>query len=358
MKIKKNLPRYLGTSLIVLTVIFLAIELSLSGSPVASLEEGKPILSQAYALRSLFFMVASAITIALVHQQAVYKKQRQTLLLAEQQLWSNRQKTVAWISLFAVLFSLGLLFFQPATFSYLAQEDVLIEPLSALFLFASSAVFVSQAWRVCRQKISNRYIIVVGLCILALILFFIAMEEVSWFQRVAKFETPDAFSLNAQGEFNLHNFATDRVEYAFYTGTFFYLIVLPFLHLTSVIPKRFKGLENFIGGSFTLCLSSIFVAYNYDMWNAFPTQLSYFLTIFMLSSLCVLSRSAQVKRTFAVFIVTLIITQIVFLWLGGTTSRIWDVTEYKEGFIAFSFFLYSLDVRNNLSLLQKLDCRD
>lgn len=304
------------------------------------------MLSQVYVLRSLFFIVASAITIALIHQHAVSRQQ----ILTKQKPWSKGQQTTAWASLFAVFLSLGLLFLRPATFSYLVREDVFVEPLSALLFFASSAILISQIRKAHHQRISNSYFVVAGLCILAVIFFLIAMEEVSWFQRVAGFETPDAFSRNLQGEFNLHNFATNKVEYAFYLGTFLYLIVLPFLHLTSVLPKRFKGLENFIGGSFTLCLSSIFIAYNYDMWNAFLTQVPYSLTIFMLLSLCVLSRPVQIKRAFAIFIITLLITQGVFLYLGHTMPRIWDATEYKEGFIAFGFFLYSLNVRHNLSL--------
>ena len=42
----------------------------------------------------------------------------------------------------------------------------------------------------------------------ALALFIVGMEEVSYFQRVIQFETPESFVGNMQGEFNLHNFNT------------------------------------------------------------------------------------------------------------------------------------------------------
>ena len=353
MNARKMFPKYFGISLIVLIVIFIAVELSLYEPLLASLIKGRPLLFEAYLSRSLFFVIASAVTVALIHQDAVRKKYNQRLLWLKQPHWSKGQQITAWVTLFAVFLSVGLLYYNPALFSYLCREDVFIEPLSALFFFASSAILISQVPKVHRQKLVNYRFIIAGLGLLAAIFFVIAMEEISWFQRVAEFETPDAFSLNQQGEFNLHNFATDLSEYVFYTGTFLYLIVLPFLHLASVLPKRLKGLENFIGGGFTLCISSVFVAYNYNMWNAFPIQVAYFLTMFVLLSLCLLSYQTQMKKTFMMFIVTLLVTQAVFLGLGHTMPRLWDATEYKEGFIAFSFFLYALNVRSNLSLYER-----
>ncbi|NJN74671.1 MAG: hypothetical protein HC799_18715 [Limnothrix sp. RL_2_0] len=352
MTLKLSFPKHFWLSLCFFTIVFFLIEISLYGL-VDSLKEGTPELFGIYALRSLFFIIISAVLILLIHLHAVQKQQQNQLIGWIDQRWSKSQKKTALGTLFFVLLSIVFLVLDPALFSYLAHEDIFIEPLSAFLFLAGAAIFLRQVGNVPRSNSPQKKWLITGLYILAGIFFVIAMEEVSWLQRVVEFETPDAFALNKQGEFNIHNFATGMFEYAFYSGAFVCLVVLPFLHLTSVIPKYLQGLEIFIGDSFTLCLSSIFIAYNYDLWNAFPTQIPYFMTLFMLVSLVFLSRQRQMQNIFIAFFIMLLMTQISFLTVGHNMPRLWDATEYKEGFIAFGFFLYALNVRRNL--LQGID---
>lgn len=347
--VKRNLflPKYLGTAAVVLSTLFLFIELPLYGL-TDSLKEGIPELAGIYAARSVFFICASAIAVGIVHLNAVTKR-RHSPFFPSFQPWSKLQTGLAIGALSVALLSVGLLLIQPVLFSLLAREDIFIEPISALFLFAAAAVLLFQVWRVKRHSFSHKRWLIVGLCGLAALFFVIAMEEVSWFQRVVSLETPEAFAFNKQGKFNLHNFATGTFEYAFYVGSFIYLTVLPFLYMTSLLPQRLWGLENLIGGSFTLCVGSLFVAYNYDMWNAFPIQISYFLMLFMLLSLYLLSHSKLERGMFALFAAMLLIVQIAFLNWGDHMLRLWDATEYKEFFIAYGFLLYTFEVGRNLN---------
>ena len=68
-----------------------------------------------------------------------------------------------------------------------------------------------------------------SLASLSFVFFVMAMEEVSWFQRVLEIDTPKAFDNNMQKEMNLHNFATNAVENVYYMGAFIFLVILPFL---------------------------------------------------------------------------------------------------------------------------------
>ncbi|NEP17273.1 MAG: hypothetical protein F6J97_10250 [Leptolyngbya sp. SIO4C1] len=343
-------PKSFGLFLIFALTAFLLSESSLYGL-TGSLDEGAPMLMGAYAVRSVFLLGCSAIGVYLLHLRAKHQKQSRPLRFVNQP-WSKPQMAIAAAAILLNFVFLLLLSLNPNLFSQLAQEDVLIEPLSAVFLFSSAAILSWQAWKLSRhdeRTWPKKHWLIGGLGCLALIFFVIAMEEVSWFQRVAAFETPDAFSANLQSEFNLHNFATSAFEYLYYTGAFVYLIALPYLHLTSLLPAYIKRFSLFFGSSFTLCLSAILTAYNYDMWNAFPMQIGYFLTLCSLVSLYCLSDVRLIKRLCLIFLLTLLLTQAAFFAFGSQMSRLWDATEYKEFFIALGFFAYSLDVRRKLA---------
>jgi hypothetical protein len=85
-------------------------------------------------------------------------------------------------------------------------EDHLVEWLQ-VGLLAGAAVLLLRCWRVVRvleaRRVDAR---VYGL--LAIATLFVALEEISWGQRILGFETPHGLSrVNQQGEFNLHNYA-------------------------------------------------------------------------------------------------------------------------------------------------------
>lgn len=315
---------------------------------VGSLSEDIPRLYGSYAFRSLFFMLSGLLLVAAVHVRSLTKQGNSGLPLARKARWSVGQSWLATGVLATNFLFLTLLALKPALFSMLALEGAFVEPLSALFFFLGAAILGWQVYRSAFRAFPHKLLIITGLSSLALVFFVIAMEEVSWFQRVLAFETPEAFGSNLQGEFNLHNFATKMFENAYYTGAFICLIGLPFLSATSAMPENIKGLEVFIGSSFTLCASSLLVAYNYHYWNSFSTQIPYFLTLLMLSSLALMGAKSRFGIACLAFLVALLVTQAAFFLWGDRMNRLWDATEYKEFFIAFGFLLYALDVRRNL----------
>jgi len=340
--------KYSWLLLILWLTAALAIEFSLY-KLVGSLSEDIPRLYGSYALRSLFFWLSSLGIVAALHVKAVSIQRQGGILLANKKApWNKRQSLLAVSVLFFNFLFLILLFFDPYLFSSLAFEGSLVETLSALFFFVGAAILGAKFCGLTRQQFPHKSLVMVGLGLLALIFFVIAMEEVSWFQRVLAFETPDAFSENLQGEFNFHNFSTKMFENAFYTGAFICLISLPFLYALSAIPEKLKGLEVFLGSSSTLCVSALLVAYNYHYWNSFAAQIPYFLTLFILASLGILSRTPKKRIIFMAFLCMLLATQAAFFLQGHSMRRLWDATEYKEFFIALGFLLYSFDVRRNL----------
>ena len=336
-----------------LVLMWLAIALSIEFSLyrlVGSLSEDIPRLYGSYALRSLYFILSSLLIVGVCHTKAVKKQRQEGGLCAGKAPWRKHQSLLA-IGIFLLNFLfLSLLFLAPSLFSTLAFEGSLVETLSAIFFFVGSAVLGTKFCGIVRKRFPNKILVMVGLGCLTFIFFVIAMEEVSWFQRVLEFETPETFSRNLQGEFNIHNFATKMFENAFYTGAFVCLIGLPFLYSVSAIPQKLKGLEVFLGSRFTLCVSSLLVAYNYHYWNSFSTQLPYFLTLLVLASLSRLGGTQKTRRMYMAFLCMLVMTQLSFFLQGDAMSRLWDATEYKEFFIALGFLLYSFDVRRNLLL--------
>jgi len=273
--------------------------------------------------------------------------------------WTDQLKASVLLATLAANFLvLTLLRFEPSLFSHLGHEGVLVEPLSALALFAGSAVLCWLIVKVGRRTFPNKLLVLAGLGCLSLLFFVIAMEEVSWFQRVVGFETPDSFASNLQGEFNFHNFATKVFENFYYVGAFVCLVIIPFVTLTTQLFdrarwfNRLRGLEVFIASPTTLCVSALLTAYNYHYWNAFSTQIPFFLALFILISLWLLSGERRVRQSYAAFAIALVLTQVAFFAWGHTMPRLWDATEYKEFLIAFGFFLYALDIKH--ALLQRV----
>ena len=105
-------------------------------------------------------------------------------------------------------------------------EDGAVEYAGAALWFAVSALC---AFRLVRGR-EPRLLLAVWM-VLAFLFF---GEEISWFQRIAGFDTPEAVVVaNAQGEFNLHNLSVVNMlldfEWMFRLGFFAYFFVLPLL---------------------------------------------------------------------------------------------------------------------------------
>ena len=249
----------------------------------------------------------------------------------------------AWGGALALLSSLvlwamvALFLISPPRFSLLAQEDHIVEWLSFAFCIGASLLFAAGALRFRRAGPGLGLAGLVAAA-LALVLFVIAMEEVSWMQRVVGLETPEEFSANYQNEFNLHNFSTNEVENLYYLGSFTLLGLFPFLAAglpaargaggLAVIPQRAVALS---------CLAM--TACCWEMWNIIPIQMSFWISIFLLG--VEVARRARGAGLMLLLLVSMVAAQGVFLVYGGQLVRSWDLTEYRELFIGFGFLVYS-----------------
>lgn len=130
------------------------------------------------------------------------------------------QAVVRAVALFPLVFVsfmiLGKLF-APGKYAYLIREDNLVEQatcvvylIAVAFAVASTVAFYRRA-----EKI---YAVLYGL--LSAGLFFVAMEEISWGQRIFGFEAPESLArLNQQNEANLHNIAGVHLHTVFVAVT-------------------------------------------------------------------------------------------------------------------------------------------
>ena len=179
------------------------------------------------------------------------------------------------------------------------------------------------------------------------------MEEISWGQHALGFQTPGLFSGNEQDEFNFHNWATNRIENLYYVGAFAFLVVMPCLRLW--YPRHFNH-ERFgplIAPPSVALIGALVCAFNYDMWNIVFTQVAFFGSLLALLLLALSSADRRDQILMLATIVAAIVAQGVFLLSGDRYERLWEVTEYKEFFIALGFFAFSLcalvDSRSELS---------
>ncbi len=298
--------------------------------------EGWPNFSSDYLIRSGVIFISVFITL-----WSLIGKNKPTFLLSK-----NNKTSLIPFSIFSTLcFSIiiiCLFIYAPETFSALSLEDGLIEWASALLLFGSF-ILMATSFLKTRNVIRLSKTIWFSLGFLSLAFFVLAMEEISWFQRQLEIDSPELFNSNWQGEMNLHNFATDKVENLYYFGSFFLLVILPFIRwlLPSITNNNY--LKIFIPRPFIGVIGSIACAYNFDMWNIIFTQITFFGSVIVLFAYAVFSSNKNERYLFIFTILLIVITQALFLMNGSKFDRLWEVTEYKEFFIPLAFFIYTLD---------------
>jgi hypothetical protein len=116
------------------------------------------------------------------------------------------------------------------------QEDQALEWASFWSFFIAGGVFVMAAWRQRRTTGSLPWF----LAGLALFCVFVAMEEISWGQRVFGHRPPDYFlAENFQQELNLHNIASTKLRMLVFRGIILgYGVLLPLIALFPSVRRR------------------------------------------------------------------------------------------------------------------------
>jgi hypothetical protein len=306
------------------------------------LEKGYPKLSIGYLFRSSSILIA---TFAICFSFCSEKTQK--LVLISHESFFESLSIIGSI-LISVFFLIMFLFF-PSIFNDMSLEDNAVEWLSALFLFGSCIIMVINTFKC--HKLGMSLLIQISLAALGFVFFLITMEEVSWFQRVFEVKTPELFFGNYQEEINLHNFATDRVESAYYVGAFVFLVIFPFMRLTISWVRENSYCSILVAQPFIAVIGSVLCSYNFNMWNILPIQFSFWASIIILASFIFFSENTATRYIIELAIVVNFVAQVLFIIEGHNFERFWAITEYKELFIALGFFIYSLDVLKTINKL-------
>lgn len=304
-------------------------------------EEGFPNWTIRFNIRSIIILLS---TVAVFWSLIGGRKPK--LILSESNGISIERGGILFV-LFISVILLFLFIFQIATFNTLSKEDNFIEWGSAILLFGSCFISTFSFIKI-NRTLNNSKVNKVSLALLSLAFFTIAMEEVSWFQRVFEIETPKMFESNIQHEMNLHNFATNYVENLYYFGAFVFLVVLPFMRSLFPFISNNNYLKIFVGRPFIGVIGSIAFAYNFDMWNIIFTQITFFGSLFILFAFYIFSIVKKEKYIILFTIIIIITSQLSFLGYGENFERIWEITEYKEFLIPLALFIYTWDIFFNI----------
>jgi hypothetical protein len=121
----------------------------------------------------------------------------------------------------------------------IGKEDGYIEYLSALLFLSASIISLNLVSR------SNRPSEKMWYGVLAIGLFFIAGEEISWGQRIFNIDTFEFMRYqNVQNENNLHNLSGYLADHIFIAGVFVFGFVMP---LISHHKQFFRKLMHYFG---------------------------------------------------------------------------------------------------------------
>lgn len=302
--------------------------------------EGPPDFSSGRVVRSIFIFLSCLFLLA-----AFLQRDRRFSLGT----WQENKLAYTGVTAglgFSLIFTL-LLLLNPPLFSSATLEDGPIEWGSALFLFAACIACVV-AFLLNVKQSAIPVFTKLSLLVLGAVFFVMGMEEVSWFQRVLEIETPQAFENNLQREINLHNFATNYVENAYYFGAFVYLVVFPYLRLMHPDMLRIKYFKCFVARPYIALIGAMALTYNYDMWNIIFMQIAFWSGLIILSGYYLSAAGVLEKRMAALWLLLLLSGQWIYLSNGNHYARVWEVTEYREFLMPLAFFIYSLDLLGQL----------
>lgn len=253
-------------------------------------------------------------------------------------------RTKRWMLAMApglALASAAVLLISPGTFTTLALEDHLVEDATVLFLIAAIVLLCMSIRRSLQSAPVARTLLLLPAGV-AVALFLIAGEEISWGQRIFSIATPDAFGGNDQAELNLHNFATSRVENVYYFGAFSFLMLGPMIG--AALRQVPEVLRPYVPSAGTAIGSAVAFGFAYDMWDISLTQISFFGSLAVLALWVPRVVDSPIRPLIAFVAVSTIAVQAALFLNGHAMGRIYDATEYRELFIPIGFFIYAVDV--------------
>lgn len=312
-----------------------AYELLVLGLPVA--REAPATFDAYHAVRTLFAAIGAVLLVAAL------LRARAPACPLDSSAMSRLSIGAGLVAAAAAIAATALFAVDPAAFHAHAQEDRPLEWASALLLIGASALFAIGARRAFAASARLGGMVVAGVG--SLILLVIAMEEISWGQRLFGFATPDGLAaVNWQGEFNLHNVQTDLSELVYYAGAGFFVGALPLLRDLLSPAWLSNPMIRLLPRRGTAIVGAPAATFSYGHWDLLPLQ---FIALLAVMAMGAWSRAAfrQGYRfegfAFATAAATVVTTQLVFLALGPAMTELPDSTEYRELFIALGLAWYA-----------------
>jgi hypothetical protein len=224
------------------------------------------------------------------------------------------------------------------------------------FQLVAAVIFAILAYNFIKKK---QLLPTVLACLVVIVLVLMAGEEISLGQRIFRWATPENWAeMNAQGETNFHNLATQLFQNTLYFGGWLLLVALPFWR--NCIKKflaKFKKIA-FLGewlpptyfllifaAAFGLCdpiiTTDTGLRYGSILFSVVATSV-------ILVYLIVPARGVLAERiclTLGVFMIALFFN----LFVSETwTFNSGVPTEYLELFINFGIMLWAIDLRRRL----------
>ena len=268
-----------------------------------------------------------------------------------------------FLPILAIIFAL-VNFFWPEIGSIIVKgvgKENITRPaiyVKMLFDIISLSIFAFLAVKFAKLK---SWLPMLVACLLVFVLFVMAMEEISWGQRIFQWQTSEYFLENSiQGETNLHNLNTQLFQNALYFGGFLMLVVLPFFrdHLTRLF-RKFKitaWLPDLLPsawmiGAFAAGIGFVDPANSSIGWRWGSIFFALIATAMILSTYaCRLWRQKDPRKgaalltllSFSVVALTSLMSDKLSLIDSGSP------TEYIELFIAFGIMCWAIDLRLRL----------
>lgn len=298
------------------------------------LHERPPDWSPIYQLRTLLLALASALLVVGARRLADAR-------LPAQRAEVGLRVVVAGVAGAVVsVAAAALVVFDPDRLTSLAVEDGPVEWLTAALAFLAALVIAVALTRFVRanpRRVSRSALVVVAGAAVGSLL--IGLEEVSWFQRVVGFGSPEVFEGRNQAEFNLHNAATGLSENVYYGVSFLSLVAVPALLAGRSLPASLSGLEPVVPGRAVMYGSIPAGALIYEMWEIVPMQIVLFASLGFLLTDGARFRAWRLGPPMAIVLIAVVVALQVF---GDGMSRSWDNTEVRELLPPFGLTLYGM----------------
>ena len=219
------------------------------------------------------------------------------------------------------------------------------------------------AYKYARQR---NWLAMILATLVAIVLFIMAGEELSWGQRIFGWATPDSLSgLNEQGEMNLHNLATQAFQNTLYFGGWLLLIGFAFWNksLAGIVAKArtLRFLTDWLPP--TIFVLAFAPAFGFGDPLHSETGLYYGSNLFVvigtliaLIALCVKYVYNHNDKLLRQSLLTLVAFLIIAIG-GFGFSQVWNInsgaaTEYLEVFISVGLMSWALLVNSRIKLSQ------